>query len=205
MSAVIIEALYSLDQQILKYHSQCQQHSNSMSLRCKLSKPMSARRKKGRIMADLSLVAEQEWSAANRRALVIRPLIEFEHCPREKAHEAAAELELSERQIYRLIQRLREFGGELTALLTKGSNGGRGKRRLAAPREALLHRLIAAVFITPQKRSVADLIRAIRSQSLKDRLDPPSDGVLEQMTLERIWARQSEEVASMHHKYRSKT
>ena len=68
-------------------------------------------------MTDLSQIAEQEWDEANRRALVVRPLIEIEHCPREKAREAAAELGLSERQIYRLIQRLRELGGELTALL----------------------------------------------------------------------------------------
>ena len=67
-------------------------------------------------MADLSQIAEHEWNEANRRALVVRPLIEFERCPREKAREAAVELGLSERQIYRLIQRLRELGGELTAL-----------------------------------------------------------------------------------------
>jgi len=36
-------------------------------------------------MTDLSQIAEQEWNEANRRAIVVRPLIEFEHCPREKA------------------------------------------------------------------------------------------------------------------------
>lgn len=129
-------------------------------------------------MMDLSQIAVQKWDEANRRALVIRPLIEFEHCPREKAREAAAELGLSERQIYRLIQRLRELDGELTALLPGGSNGGRGKQRLSVPREALLHRLITEFFITPQKRIASDLIRAIRSQSLKDGLDPPSDSTI---------------------------
>lgn len=54
--------------------------------------------------------------------MVIRPLIEFKHCPREKARAAAAELGLSDRQIYRLIQRLRKLDGELTALLPGGSN-----------------------------------------------------------------------------------
>ena len=129
-------------------------------------------------MADLSQIAEHEWNEANRRALVVRPLIEFERCPREKAREAAVELGLSERQIYRLIRRLRELGGELTALLPGGSNGGRGKQRLAEPREALLHRLIAEVFITPQKRSASALIRAIRNQSLKDGLQPPSESTI---------------------------
>lgn len=53
----------------------------------------------------------------------MRPLLEFNHCPREKVRAAAAELGLSERQIYRLIQRLRELDGELTALLPRGSTG----------------------------------------------------------------------------------
>lgn len=129
-------------------------------------------------MTDLSQIAEQEWNEANRRALVVRPLIEFKHCPREKASAAAAKLGLSDRQIYRLIQRLRKLDGELTTLLPGGSSGVRGKQRLAAPREALLHRLIVEVFITPQKRSAADLIRAIRNQSLKGGLVPPSESTI---------------------------
>lgn len=59
-------------------------------------------------MTDLSLIAEQEWNEARRRAFVLRPLVEFKHCPRNRAHEVAVELGLSERQVYRLIQRLRE-------------------------------------------------------------------------------------------------
>ena len=106
------------------------------------------------------------------------PLLEFKHCPAEKAQEVADALGLSERQIYRLIQRLRESEGEITALLPKGSNGGRGKQRLAAARETLLQRLITEVFTTPQKRSAAALIRDIRNQSLKDGLKPPSDSTI---------------------------
>lgn len=133
---------------------------------------------KGGTMTDLSQIAEQDWNEAQRRSVVVRPLLDFKHCPRKKAREAAVELGLSERQVYRLIQRLREFGGELTALLPGGSNGGRGKQRLAAPRENLLHRLIDEVFVTRQKRSAADLIRAIRSQSLKAELEPPSESTI---------------------------
>ena len=133
---------------------------------------MSVRCKKWETMTDLSLIAEQEWDEARRRAVVIRPLLEFKHCPCTKACEAAAELGLSERQVYRLIQRLRQSDGELTALLPGGSNGGRGKQRLAAPRENLLRRLIAEIFLTRQKRSASELVLAIRSQSLKAGLDP---------------------------------
>ncbi|MFI3136162.1 MAG: helix-turn-helix domain-containing protein [Methylococcaceae bacterium] len=129
-------------------------------------------------MTDLSQIAEQEWNEARRRAIVLRPLVELKRCPRKKARDAAAELGLSDRQVYRLIDRLRESGGELTSLLSGGSNGGRGKQRLASPRENLLSRLIAEIFVTRQKRSAADLVVAIRSQSLKAGLDPPSESTI---------------------------
>ncbi len=129
-------------------------------------------------MTDLSLIAEQEWNEAHRRAAVIRPLLEFNRCPREKAREAASELGLSDRQVYRLIQRLRESGGKLTALLPGGSSGGRGKPRLDAPSENLLHRLIDEVYLTRQKRSAADLVLAIRSQCLRAKVKPPSESTI---------------------------
>ncbi|KTD15551.1 Transposon Tn7 transposition protein TnsB [Legionella gratiana] len=143
-------------------------------------------------MADLSQIAEQEWNEANRRAIVLRPLIDQKHCPREKAREAAAELGLSERQIYRLIQRLREFDGELTTLLPVNSNGGRGKPRLSMPCDTLIHRLIGDFFITSQKRSAADLVRAIRSQSLKDGLIPPSESTIRRRLLRLSLAERSQ-------------
>ncbi len=129
-------------------------------------------------MIDLSQIAEQKWDEAHRRVEIVRPLLNFKHCPRNRAHEAAIELGLSDRQVYLLIQRLRESDGKLTALLSGGSNGGRGKQRLAVPREKLLQRLIAEVFLTPQKRSAAVLVLAIRSESLKAGLEPPSESTI---------------------------
>ncbi|MEI6267722.1 MAG: hypothetical protein WCP01_02500 [Methylococcaceae bacterium] len=64
-------------------------------------------------MIDLSQIAEHEWNEAYRRSEIVRPLLEFKRCPRNRAHEAAIELGLSDRQVYRLIQRLRESDGKL--------------------------------------------------------------------------------------------
>jgi putative transposase len=129
-------------------------------------------------MVDLSQIAESQWNEARRRAAVVRPLIELDHCSFIRASEAAAELGLSTRHLYRLIQRLREADGKLTALLPGGSSGGRGKQRLSAPREDLVCRLIKEIFVTRQKRSAADLVRAIRSQSLKSGLKSPSESTI---------------------------
>ena len=54
----------------------------------------------------------------------------------------------------------------------------RDKQRLATPRENLLNRLITELFLTRQKRSTADLVRAIRSQSLKSALKPASESTI---------------------------
>ena len=129
-------------------------------------------------MTDLLKIAEPKWDEACRRSIVLRPLAERSYCPRHQAHEAAATLGLSVRQVYRLIRQLREAQGELTALLSQGSDGGRGKKRLAASRENLLHRLIDDLFVTRQKISAADLVREVRNQSLKAALKPPSDSTI---------------------------
>ena len=55
---------------------------------------------------DLSQIAEQDWNEARRRADVLRPLAELTHCPRDRARAAAAQLGLSERQVYTCLQRL---------------------------------------------------------------------------------------------------
>ena len=129
-------------------------------------------------MPDLSQIPESMWREAQRRSLVVRPLLAYPQCSRRLAQKAAAMLGLSERHIYRLIQQLRAANGELTALLPKGPKGGRGQRRLSPSRESLLQRLIHRVYLTRQKRSAAELIREIRSQSLKADLTPPSDSTI---------------------------
>lgn len=101
-------------------------------------------------MTDLSQIAEPDWNEAHRRARVLRPLAELAHCPRDRASAAAAELGLSERHTYRLIQRLRAADGALTALRVGRSGGGRGRRRLAGAREDLMRGLIEELYLTPQ-------------------------------------------------------
>jgi putative transposase len=139
---------------------------------------MSARcvRKGG--MADLSQIAQQDWNEARQRALFLRPLMDVERCPREGARAAAAELGLSDRQVYRLLQRLRAADGDLTALLPGGSSGGRGKVRLSGAKEQLLRRTIDDLYVTRQQRSAAVLVRDIRRQAQQAGITPPSESTI---------------------------
>jgi putative transposase len=125
-------------------------------------------------MVDLSQIENQLWEEAQRRASVLCPLVELKDCPRDKARG----LGLSERQIYRLIKRLREADGELTALIKRGSDGGRGKQRLDALRENVISRLITEFFLTRQKKSKASLVREIRKVSASSGLKPASGSTI---------------------------
>jgi len=40
-------------------------------------------------MTDLLQIAEEDWNEARRRAEIVRPLAELEHCPRSIVGEAS--------------------------------------------------------------------------------------------------------------------
>jgi putative transposase len=123
---------------------------------------------------DLSLVAAPVWREAERRAAVIRPLAALPACPRGEARTAAEALGLSERQVYRLLRRCREGGGALTALVTEGSGGGRGKSRIGAARDELVRDVVAELYLTPQRLSAEQVVQEVRRRASERKLRPPA-------------------------------
>lgn len=129
-------------------------------------------------MGDLSLVADERWREARRRAEVVRPLAERPHCSRSAARAAATELGLSERQIYTLVRRCREADGELTALLPARSGGGRGRSRLPAGLEAVIRTVVDELYLTPQRNTAAVVVREIQARCRRERLPAPSPSTI---------------------------
>ena len=64
-------------------------------------------------VVDVSIVSEAAWREAQRRAEVIRPVLEKDHRPRHLVRAAPATLGLSERQTYTLLRRCRDAGGAM--------------------------------------------------------------------------------------------
>ncbi len=64
------------------------------------------------------------WHEAKRREETIKELA-LHGCSREAADNAAAILNISDRQVYILINKYRQSGFKLTSLLPKVSNGGK--------------------------------------------------------------------------------
>lgn len=123
---------------------------------------------------DLALVGDAAWREAERRAAVIRPLARLPECPRDRLVAAADDLGLSVRQVHRLVRRCREVDGALTALLPGRSSGGRGGTRLSAAGEAVLHEVIAEVYLTRQRVSAEALVREVRRACVAAGVRPPS-------------------------------
>lgn len=125
-------------------------------------------------MVDLAAIPKSRWVEAQRRAEVVRPLAERSRCPRRLARIAAQELGISERQVYALVRRMKEAGGTVSALLPREGRGGRGRGRLAQPSEELTARIIEDVYLTAQKRNVAEVVREVRQRFASAGIPAPS-------------------------------
>jgi hypothetical protein len=86
----------------------------------------------------------------------------------------ARELGVSERQVYRLLRRCREGGGELSSLLPTGSGGGRGKPRLEARHDDLVCDVVDELYLTPQRLSAERIVQEVRRRAVDRKLQPPS-------------------------------
>ena len=73
-------------------------------------------------VVDVSIVPEAAWREAQRRAEVIRPLLENDHRPRHLVRAAAATLGLLERQTYTLPRRCRDAGGAVLVAHDQGTS-----------------------------------------------------------------------------------
>jgi putative transposase len=90
------------------------------------------------------------------------------------ANEVAAQLDLSQRTIYVLIQRFRQSGGLLTSIAPNVSSGGRGKSRLLPLVEQIITMTIHEMYLTKQKHTAENVAHEIRRRCIRAKLNPPS-------------------------------
>jgi putative transposase len=96
-------------------------------------------------------VSEQVWAQTVRRAEVIGRLAENVVVRHEAADAAAAELEVSRRQVYELLGRWRAGEGVVTDLLPRRSSGGRGREELPGEVEAVIREVLRTRYLTKQR------------------------------------------------------
>lgn len=129
-------------------------------------------------MVGIESVLDAEWKTARKRADILRPLAALDVCPVHLARAAALDLQISERWAYVLIRRLREQGGELTALLPGRGRGGPRQTRIAGDREAIISEIIDTKYLTRQKFRPAEIVRIINARCHKEGFSAPSEATI---------------------------
>jgi len=125
------------------------------------------------------------WNLAVRRAEVIGRLAQLDEVGLRSADAAAAELDLSRRQVYALLRRWRQGDGVVSDMMPGRSSGGRGRDRLPDAVETVIREVLQNRYLTKQRRTVSAVHREVARVCRARGLSVPSRGVL-QRRVERL-------------------
>lgn len=132
------------------------------------SKPSSFRASR----PDLASLSEKQFEEAQKKYLIIKPLIDLDKCGVDAIQVAAASAEVSPATIYRWIKEFRE--GRVMSSIVRKSRSDAGKSRLTDVVEAIVADVIAEYWLTPQKRSYAKAHREVTRRCRNANVKPPS-------------------------------
>ena len=124
-------------------------------------------------MNDISEINDKTWDIGKQRADIIRPLAENSNCSQKMIEEAANQLQLSSRYIYKLIRTYRESHNIMTSLIPQKPSGGKGKTRLSELQELLIKNVIEKFYLTLQKLSPARIVEEIHKQCFEHNITKP--------------------------------
>ncbi|HET7415666.1 MAG TPA: Mu transposase C-terminal domain-containing protein [Arthrobacter sp.] len=120
------------------------------------------------------MMSDADWQQARLRAKVIGELAASDPVGLDSADKAAAELGLSRRRVYVLLEHYRAGSGLVTDLASGQSDGGKGGNRLPEPVEQVIRELVRKRFLNRQKRSVGSIHREIARVCVARGLRPPA-------------------------------
>ena len=110
---------------------------------------------------DLTDVPARDWQKARRRFSVIRDLAELADRTRDDAEAAAAELDLSLSQLYRLLARY-QADPRLTSLLPEPPGRKAGWIKLSPEVDEVINAAIDEYYLSRRKPRVSDLLIEVR-------------------------------------------
>ena len=110
---------------------------------------------------DLTDVPARDWQKARRRFSVIRDLAELADRTRDDAETAAAELDLSLSQLYRLLARY-QADPRLTSLLPEPPGRKAGWIKLSPEVDEIINAAIDEYYLSRRKPRVSDLLIEVR-------------------------------------------
>jgi putative transposase len=126
----------------------------------------------------LLTVPDEVWQLAVQRAEVIGPLAAAPSVGAGAVDAAAAQLGVSRRQVYLLLERWRAGEGVVSDLIPGRSSGGRGRQHLSDDVEAVIREVLRTQYLTRQKKTVAAVHREIARVCRTRGLVVPSRGTI---------------------------
>lgn len=111
--------------------------------------------------------SDATWKQALLRNKVIAPLSQQNIIGKQAVDEAARQLGLSKRQVYKLVQRYRQGEGLVTDMALESPSGGKNKGRLPESVEKLIENILQKRYLNRQKRPEIAIWREI-AQSCRD-------------------------------------
>lgn len=127
----------------------------------------------------VSTLTESEWAQAKQRNEIIGELAKRNVVGALAANEAAAQLGLRVRQVYKLISRYKVGTGLVTDLVCSRSGGGKGKSRIQPAVELIISEVIKTRYLSRQKISKAVITREIRMRCRQAGYRTPSYSTIE--------------------------
>ena len=122
----------------------------------------------------LASISSTDWEQASRRAAVIRKLIAMKSGRTEAARQYANELDISERQLWRLVADY-ERHESVSNLVPQASGRKAGARVLDISKERIISDKIETYFLTPERPTLKALTERIATACRDLGLSPPGD------------------------------
>ena len=119
----------------------------------------------------LELLNDEEWSIAQKRLAIIRPILENKGDGKLVCN-IAEENNLNPATIYRWIEKF-ENTGQITSLVPEKSNGGKGISRLSPEVDSVINVVIQEVYLTKQKNPIKKVCREVIRRCKLVNLDAP--------------------------------
>jgi putative transposase len=126
-----------------------------------------------RFSGDPQSIPDERWDAALRRQRVLERLSKLHGVSRQAAEAAGAELGVSARYVYKLLEGYRAGPHTVTSVMPRPGDGGRGALRLHPAVEEVIAEAIRKRYLSRQKLTVAVLHRMISDECVGLKLPPP--------------------------------
>lgn len=142
---------------------------------------------------DLAGITQEQFSEAQRKYEIIKPLVDHERCNSALIKEAADAADVSTATIYRWLKEFRT--SRVMTSMMRRSRSDAGKSRIGEVAEAIVTQIIAEYWLTTQKRSYAKVYHELKMRCRSAKVRTPSLPTL----IDRIVRIEPKETAKRRH------